>query len=255
MEDLIPIDIYKEPLKKVEGGFGYLGCILQSKDESKIQCHICGELHYNLALHIRKHKISATEYKDRFQLMHKTKLISRVCRDEARMRFMKNFSFEERKAMQAEGLKRLLANPHRTTQGKKETLEMKNKKGSCPDQIIEKIKSVATELGHTPAIAEFVASTDGEKYLRYIRRTFKTFHNALKIANLTPKEIKPSKFTVWKYNPETLKEFLNIFSREENRIPRYSDLGTGILPHYTTYARHFGTLEKARQESGIYDLF
>ena len=42
---------YKQPMTKVEDGFGYLGAITTTKDGKHIQCHICGYFFGRLANH------------------------------------------------------------------------------------------------------------------------------------------------------------------------------------------------------------
>lgn len=68
---------YKEPLLKVEDGFGYVGAILTTIDGEKIQCHICGSLFSALGPHLYKtHETNVSEYKERFELARETALVS-----------------------------------------------------------------------------------------------------------------------------------------------------------------------------------
>ena len=63
-----------EPYMEVKKGYGYLGVILYDDVEKKIQCHICGQLFPRLSNHIRAHKISGADYKEKFGLNKTTPL-------------------------------------------------------------------------------------------------------------------------------------------------------------------------------------
>lgn len=86
LDGIIPALVYenyKSPLKEVpkDKGFGYYGVIALTKDRSLMQCHICGELYASVALHIRKHKMDADEYRERFQLARGSSLIGESTRE------------------------------------------------------------------------------------------------------------------------------------------------------------------------------
>jgi hypothetical protein len=60
---------YKEPLRPIEDGFGYMGTLATNDDRSLIQCHICGHYFGNLVMHVwSKHQMRSRAYKEKFGL-------------------------------------------------------------------------------------------------------------------------------------------------------------------------------------------
>lgn len=249
MEELIPLNIYKPPFNKIpEGeGFGFEGVILKTPDGSKIQCHICGELFELLCIHIRQHGMNVTEYRQKFQLARLTKLISPMRSEERSKAYISRYSDEEMKAMREKGQK--AAKGKMNGKGVPLSLETKNKRGSCPDQIIEKIKQLALELGHTPTQLEFNRQEYGERFLHLIKDTFGTYRNALKVAELTPK-IRDA-YTKPKRSVEELQSYVTCFYEKEGRVPRFSDFGNGFLPFYSVYKRYFKDIEDMRSHLNL----
>ncbi len=256
-KDLIPIDIYKDPLKKNEGGFGFLGCLMQTPEKDKLQCHICGELHAYLAHHIRIHKLTSKGYREKYGLTPNSSLLSESARTKAIETFMK-IPLEKRLEWVRIGqLKSAEARKEgKIGHGKKITLEDKNKRGSCPDQVIEEIKNFSVELGRTPTQKDFIVEHPMKsRYYNLAIRTFGSYSNALKKAGLPPN--KPGDFrgnSHKKWDRETLIELLQVFAKENNRIPTNSDCYRGYLPSRSVFHKYFGGMENARVEAGLYNL-
>lgn len=248
---------YKEPLLEIPKGkgFGYYGALLGTVDGKGVQCHICGKIFNSLALHVfNTHKIKAKEYRARFQLARTTALIS----EDFRMR-LKERTLEWLKNMPASEKRRFALNKQRwCKEGRakrgdtqpRETLETKNKKGTCPDQLIYKIREVKEKLGRTPSLHEFMGETGGQRYKHLIFATFGSWLNALRMARLTPVEQKTGGYK--HYTNEQLLESLSIFAQEHRKIPTATDCRRGLLCSYEVYQRHFGTFENARELAGVY---
>lgn len=252
MKDLIPIDIYKDPLRKNEGGYGYLGCVLQTREEDKLQCHVCGQLFESLGNHVRqKHKLKAKEYRLKFQLCSNTSLNSRDLTQKLR-----NNMLQLPKEIKEKRLKHLIENRGKgNRKGTKMSLEERNRRGSCPDQILEEIKRFTQEKGHPPSQPEFKQwNPMGHRYIRLAERTFGSWNDALRKISLEPQKATGRKGDYVNWDDESLKELLVNFTLEHKRVPRSSDLELGDLPHYSTYVRRFGSLEEARKIAGVYDL-
>lgn len=249
METIIIYD-YKEPLRKVEKGFGYLGCISGTPDGKKIECHICGGLKENLNHHVLlKHKMKLNEYKDTYSIAHGTKLISPAFKEQRRLDFLERFPKEVRDAGRMKGYKKMLADikAGRKVKNKKYSLETLNKRGTCPDQIIAKLKEVTKLIDKVPTGIEFTEHA-GQKYYLAALREFGTFNGALKKAQLEVQKAGMSKGTKFKrWHEDELLECIKIFFDEYRRIPTYSDFGHGILPRHQIYMRRFGGIENARQ--------
>ena len=249
---------YKEPITRVKKGFGYYGVMLTTNDGTKVQCHICGELFANLGFHIYyAHKIKGVDYKTSFGLAYKTALMSEVNKENLRRGTMDWLS-----AMTPKQLKE-----YRERQGKmhknrvhdreqpKLMLETKNKRGTCPDQLLAKITEVKNKLRHTPSLSELIRETGGQKYKHLLYTTFGSYKNALKLLSLQPQTSAKKGVWVRKYTEEELIEYLRIFTQEHKRIPTSMDCKTsGFLPSEDTYMRHFGSLVIARDKAELQDV-
>lgn len=251
-DSYITIKNYKEPLIEVKNGFGYYGAIEVTTDGEYIRCHICGKLFYDLGSHARQaHKTPVSKYKEQFQLQATTALISEKERNNRKQRtidWLKTLSDEEKKNYRlrcAEKIKKFHERKHKMRG--KESLEAKNKKGTCPQQLIEKIKETAKALDKTPTLAEFIDFTGGQRFKHLVLKVYGTWNNALRIANLKSGTKRIGKYK--KYSREELLEYLAIFSQENNKLPTATDAKRGLIPNDKTYKRWFGSLAIARQEA------
>lgn len=144
---------YKEPFMKFEEGFGFQGVLLFDTTDDRVQCHLCGEWYGMLAHHLkREHALTTSEYKSKVGLRHNTALLGEKVRAsfianglESRKRNLANRVWtghtpESRAKISAS----LLAN--RT--------ENQNKHGTCPEQLLQRIRDKYLELGRQPLIDE-----------------------------------------------------------------------------------------------------
>lgn len=243
---------YKEPLKKVEEGFGYLGTLAQTDNKELVQCHICGGLYENLGLHsFQKHGLKAREYRIKFQLGLRTPLCSdewtRKCK-QIKLDAWNNMTSDEKEAR-----RELMREAQRTANrvGQPRSLEALNKDGMCPDQLIQEIQTLAEKLGHSPTHAEFTKEYDG-KFIGAINRTFGSWNGAKTIAGL--ERCKSGSLVAHNRAPftdEELLEYLRSFYKEKKEVPTNSDFKKGFLPSYNLYRHRFGGIEKARIAAGI----
>lgn len=238
---------YKEPLKAIEKrkGYGFYGTLAMTDDKQYVQCHICGHLFENVGGHLRIHKITAPDYKDRFELSQSTALVSEPVRERLQRQAVKIFDgklpehlVEYNRKVQSGEIKHTL--PKRRTK----SLEWRNKNGLCPDQVLDKIREHADELGRTPSLDEFQKRFGG-KYIGSINFQHGSWLKA--VAKLDMVSAKANK----EYTREDLIEKLQEFHKEHNRIPMTSDFSRGLLPARNTYFHKFGTLNNARIEAGL----
>lgn len=243
---------YKEPLKPVEEGHGFFGTLAQTEDGTLVQCHICGHLVENLGSHAWvKHLVKAKEYRAKFQLGRTTPLCSDAWSEKyktMKMELWERMSEEEREARR-ESMRKAQQKTERV--GNPVSLEILNKKGMCPDQLIEKIQQCATKLGHSPSHKEFVAEYNG-KYVGAINRTFGNWNSAKKMSGLTPnKSGSRIPHNRSQYSNDDLLEYLRNFHKEKGYKPTHADWQRGFLPSYNLYRHRFGGVAKARKLAGI----
>jgi len=252
---ILTLKNYKDPLLKIpkSKGFGYYGALSCTTDGDFLQCHVCGELFHAMGRHaFGAHKLNAHDYREKFQLQHTTALISENERMRMKQRtldWLKTLSEEEIAEHRRQALEgRKFRGYHQPT----ERLEAKNKKGTCPQQLIEKIQEVEKKLGHTPSLVEFIDVTGGVRYKHLILKVYGTWLNALKFAKLTPKEHVTTKgMRHRKHTDEELLEYIRIFAQDNNKIPTHTDAKRGLIPNAAIYMRRFGSLPKARELAEI----
>lgn len=254
--DYLPADTpvfysgYKEPLRPVEKGkgVGYYGTLAFSEDKNYVQCHICGNLFSNLGGHVRLHRITAKAYKKKFGLSLTTALIG-----EENRKVRQELSVFKQDGKLPEHLKEYIAKVQRgeidhSRYNKGRTgmsLEIRNKKGLCPDQVLERIRELADELGHTPSYDEFNRHYGG-KYMGSIKFQHGSYLDAVsKLGMKSAKELK-------EHTSEQLIENIEEFYKKNKRIPMTSDFNRGLLGAARgTYIARFGSLNNARVMAGL----
>lgn len=260
-ETYLTIKNYKEPLKEIKkkDGFGFYGTLLATNDGQYIQCHVCGQLYQNLSRHVlnahKKRFSSIKEYREHYELARSTALISeteRIRLKKATLRWLATLTpkqLEERKRKMRDVFRR------RGNYQPPIALETKNKRGTCPDQLLAKIKEVADRLKKTPTLGQFIHETGTQRYKFLIFKTFGSWNNALKMLKLPLNETKSHKGARHRrHTDEELLEYLRIFTQENQMKPTATDCKRGLLPGYEVYERHFGTFEEARQQAGVYEI-
>lgn len=153
---------YKEPMIKNDTGYGYVGAIVQSTNGSHIQCNECGYFYGNLAGHVLNyHKIAPRDYKIKYGLRVRDGLVSPMYKELARERF-KDHPITERAAEYALLAKAALAKsradgmkPYNLDTGGSWIPQLRNERGVCADQLLEKIKQLAADIGRTPNYNDF----------------------------------------------------------------------------------------------------
>jgi hypothetical protein len=239
---------YKQPLKKLrkEDGYGFYGVLLITLDGERIQCHICGKNFQHLGTHVTsKHKIKAKEYKATFELSYRSALVSESMRQrlkEQGSQVYNSLSPNERKKFRENAKK---GRENRGNFQPTERLESKNKKGTCPDQLLQKIQDVADDLGHVPSLKDFVKHCGTQRYKHLIFKTFGSWSRALEIMNLQQKQPQ------YGYSKEALIQYLQDYQKHNKVPPSTSDCDRGLLPSFSAYKRQFGSMVNARRAAGL----
>lgn len=250
---------YKLPLKNVEEGkgFGYYGA-LSFDTKSRLQCHICGDLHDELGLHLRLHNISADDYRSKFQLSFKTSLISERQREKRKVqmaRLWSSMTEDQRRARKAKSEKGRRKWWKTYTYKKGElTSETKNKRGTCPDQLLELIKIAANSYGRTPSIVEFEEFHKTTRFKPIIVRTYGSWNRAVKAAGWKPNMGRinsPKGIAKKKYSKEELLDLLHGYYEEHGVTPSASDSRRGFLPSERVFTTRFGSFPEARRQAGL----
>lgn len=250
---------YKEPLKPIVGGYGFHGVVLSNKEGTGIQCHICGEMFMNLSSHVMQaHEIKVRDYKEKYGLAHMTSLVSEQERQRLKMntiKWLQGMTAKERRDFRDRRIARFKEWRNRKIsrrQQPKLTLESKNKRGTCPDQLLAKIKEVAKHLGHSPSKDEFIDYFKSQKFLHIIYKTFGSWIKAKEMAGYSENkryELNSKKYEY--HTAENLLEYLKIFYQETGKPPTETDCKRGLIPESGVYRKFFGSFPEARLQAGI----
>lgn len=234
---------YKEPLRKFEGGFGYKGVISYSKDKDRIQCHFCGKLFKSINNgHLMKiHGMTASDYKQKVELSPTASLVGEGTRKKLLDRPYNPMHMEELKKAWKKRKAHIKKTGKDSQSHPKMRLEIKNKRGTCPDQLLDIIEKTIKSFGRVPTMEEF-KNFHGGKFYGSIRATYGTWTNAL--AKLG-KNTHHKEFTT-----EQLVDAIKNFYKVNKRTPRWSDFERGLLPSSTAYYNHFKNLNHARLLAG-----
>lgn len=200
---------YKEPFMDFNGGYGFQGVLLFDGASDKIQCHFCGKWFLHLSGHIGLHGLRADEYKQEVGLAPTTALIGETVREK----------------LIANGLEKRVRNLQPCTEVSQETrdkisatlkrnvTELQNKRGTCPLQLIDRLRALYADLGRTPKNSECTFYTT-------LVNVYGTFEEACNIAGI-PYRRKGE--TLPKYTKKDAVEWVRSYFDTYNKLPRYTD--------------------------------
>jgi len=225
---------YKEPFMRFEEGFGYQGVLLFDGETDKVQCHLCGEWYEALAPHLkREHASTVRDYKDAVGLSQSTALIGE----------------KYRAKLIAAGLNSRLRN---LTPGVKMTKEVRakigatlrrnvrekqNGHGTCPEQLLERIRLQSQELGRTPHYDEI----KGRSTVIKVWGSYKNVCDMLGLTYTAPGGERGRH----KISDDVLLESVQLFITKHGRNPSSSDFRRKLLAgSYQTYLERFGGIKK-----------
>lgn len=252
---------YKEPFIDFDDGFGFVGALAYSKNRNKVQCHFCGDFfkgirasHLGVCEGVKRYEAThdkfiatAHDYKKAVGLNISTALVG----EETRVKMITGNEAVRGNVIKYNGSRRhidKLIKVNKSRKGTKIAMETRNKRGTCPKQLLERIKDVKKEIGRTPSKRDFYKFYKG-RYIGAIYQTFGSYPKAVKKAGFIPqKDLYKGNF---KYTDEQLLEYLTDFYDINNRLASYSDHERGLLPAYETYTKRFGSMNKARGVAGL----
>lgn len=228
---------YKEPFMPVEKGFGYQGVLLMDGSGKTVQCHICGEWLPSIGKwHLRDHRVTANQYKERFGLDKTTALVSEEYRKKLlnhvppKRKAWEDFTKEEQEAIVAK---------YRATMAKG-SREKQNQRGTCPAQLIERLRKKKEELGRDPTHLEIAS------WKETLKKVFGSLAEAYRRAGLEPRDIHSLR------NLKTSKEVILQegidFYKIHGRPPTLSDHRRGLMNvTYQAAAYRFGNHKAFRE--------
>lgn len=224
---------YKEPLKKVEDGFGYYGTLaFDMETQQYTQCHYCGNFYRRLGRHVvHAHGISARQYKEELGLAVGMSLVAPNSKTD-RHYIWESYSADERQKI----MDNLKKGQGHATKGQRLSLYHRNLKGRCPDQLLDKIRLLMEKQHSVPTRREF-ALEYGEGDLHAIYIVHGKWSTALKRVMNSPEM----------HTEESLSELLRDFRVRFGREPLSTDALDGLLPSNEVFRSVFGSFTKAKE--------
>lgn len=249
---------YKDPMIKNDTGFGYIGAIVQTKSGSHIQCNLCGYFFGDLGLHIANyHREDVREYKIRFGLRVKQGLLSPQVR-EIRQRIYNEKPLRHSNAENS--IKARAALKKKRDEGEKAynvkegswIPQLRNERGQCAAQLLEKIKELAKMMNTRPTEEKFI-SEYGWGAMESVKTLHGSWSKAVKKAGFDDYNAHRKKQSLKKVD-EIIKDVIDWYETHE-RTPQWSDFNNDdTLPSYFTVKHHFKGLNALRRAAGIPEL-
>lgn len=140
---------YKEPLMKFESGHGFQGVLLYDEQGETVQCHICGKWFKLLHAHVRwSHQMSSDNYKDMVGLRRNAALMSEATRE----KFIAHGKAQAKHLQPLNGVR--VYTPEMKAKAietmKRNVRQSQNERGTCPEQLVDRLRKKYFELGRTP---------------------------------------------------------------------------------------------------------
>lgn len=225
---------YKEPFMKFEGGYGYQGVLLMDGKTNDIQCHLCGSWFNYLPNHLHKeHNMTAEQYKEKVGLRQSSALVS----EEARENMIRS-GLNRRKANLKPGGKKTEEQKQKIRDTLKNVKrETQNERGTCPQQLIDRLRKEADRIGKVPP-------TKSLTFITTLKRVFGSYKEALRRAGLDTR--KSGVNVRWEdITNEKLLEEIRYFYKLNGRRPTWSDIKRKTFRPGEIYNRRFGSFKKA----------
>lgn len=230
---------YKEPFMRNETGFGFQGVLACDIENNVLECSLCGWWGKNLAHHIRReHNYKAKDYKIEFGLS----MSSALCTEDTRQMLIEAGVKSSKGKKGKMRTQKLIAYRYRGG-GVKKSIQERNKVGTCPAQLLDKIEKYSEQIGRRPSYNEF--KKDNQGTMASILLVFGSWNKAIEMLGWETSK-RGVGFNQSSWNRESLLEMLRVFKEKHGRDPYCSDARRKLIPSQNLYVREFGSFSKAK---------
>lgn len=234
---------YKEPLMRYRDGHGFVGALVFDTASKKIQCHLCGTWHNVLGNHLhREHAMTADIYKKTVGLNKKTALVN----EEVRAKLIEHGKTYggNRKNLRPGG-----KHTEATKRKIRETLrenrdELKNLRGTCPEQLIDRLQKRYEELGYTPRTKVELP------FYESLMSTYGTMKEACMVAGIPYRSPSSTLKRQPKFSEEETVIAVYSFLSKNGRLPKSRELPNGVE---NAINRYYGGKQKIYIKALTYD--
>lgn len=237
---------YKEPLMKFTEGYGYKGALVFDGKTEDIQCHFCGEWFGSLPHHLaREHNMSAAYYKEKTGLLKTTALIN----ESARAKLIAS-GLDKRLQNLRQNSKKSYKMSDETKAKIKATMEenraeLQNLRGTCPEQLIDRLQKQYRKLGRTPTEKEM-------SYHETLVKVYGSFKRACAIANVPYRRPGLNFTKLPKYSKEELVKEMRLFFETNKRLPKWKEIGKAKYNCISKWYDKKEMLKEAVSGDGVY---
>lgn len=223
----------------VVSGMSFRGALEYNEASGKVRCHECGGWFASVGIHCVRHAMTVGEYRSRHGLNRHSPLHGpnafATQRDQAPPP-----NFTARASVERANTARL--NGRRTRM----VAELRNEKGICQAQLLDRIREVSLAVGRTPSCEDLRHAG------MHVESLFAAFNVRSLGAVMTLAELEPRPRGAKPYGRSTLIEMLRDFYVRHRRLPRYRDHSRmNLLPKKETFLLYFGSMEEAFREAGL----
>lgn len=242
IEVLVPN--YKEPILPVNhGGFGWHG-LMAYNEEGQLMCHECGKFFDRLGQHASWiHQLSPRNYKEKYDLLLGTKLISRVGHNKMRHCIIDDPVLYERARNQVLKVRHLGSKALRGIP-KIMALEYQNKHDSCSAQLLRRMHQIADKYGEGFTKHEAEMVSPGITAL--LRKHLGSFNKAKQKAKLATNARYYSRQL---YDKQLIIEDMCDFYRLHNCWPVFKEYENGPMICRSATLYRYGGIKILRQEA------
>jgi hypothetical protein len=242
--------LYREKGPWVRSGKSIAGALELDQEEDRVRCHECGEWFEALYVHIKSHQITAREYKIRHRLRAHSALINERIRKLHSDRAAQAFIDHPERLASRKGKGRFAA-PRRPAV----SLELRNKRHICPEQLLADVRKLGNWLGKTPSQSEALNAdviTAGAVQSicagsAALALNVSGWNEVVRMAGFVANPKRAGNPFGADYLIERLRDFYVRFGR----LPRTTDVFRGLLPAIRAFYREFGSWANALRAAGL----
>lgn len=242
--------LYRMKAPYVRSGKSVLGGLEYNEERDLVRCHECGGWFKSVAVHsAMKHNIPAAEYKKKHGLKRHSSLVCEKFRLACSNRMAASNHANGGTPLQLDAELRDRAVAALRSRPKERrgyfSGERRNQTAQCQAQLLDRIRKLAEQLGHTPSQEELRAAGLSRDTLVF-GLNVKNFSEAVAMAGLTPN---PLGARGKRYSREQVIELFRAIRSTYGREPNWSDIKRKLLPSYSSIRGHFGGFDEALEAS------
>jgi hypothetical protein len=239
--------LYRQKAPFIPSGVSIYAALEYNEDTDKVRCHECGQWYLRLGKHVAAKHMKPKEYKDAHGLRRKAALCG--LRESHRASLV-SVREDVKKTLIKTAQIRLLGSRAGSAaqtdrlQYVEKYAELRNERGLCHAQIIDRLRAMVHRFSRAPTLREIRASgmCPGSILLKFNAPNMSAVFSLLDL---------PLSAGNRKYSSPILIELLRDFYVKFGHTPMKTDFRRKLLPNPSIFSYHFGTLGAAYKAAGL----